>query len=171
MPKARLLFSHSTEDGSAERAALMTVADALHADDYEILLDRSAVKAGGDWRRTIDEWIGACHAAVVLITPGSIASKYCTYEWSVLSNRRRKDRQFVILPIYLGSIPRDVTNRPDQIAEISGYFGFQDITSIIPDLKQRLAAEVDLAAETRNQLNLIAGALRDTVTEKVIDTE
>jgi hypothetical protein len=170
MPKGRVFFSHSTKDRSAERKALMAVATALEADDYEVLLDRTALEAGGNWRPIIDDWIRGCNAALIWITPGSIASQFCQYEWATLSFRRRMQKQFLILPVYLGSAPNDIKNRPDQISEISGYFGFGKVAAIIPDLKQRLAAEVDPKGELRTQVNLIADALRKSVREEVIET-
>src|SRR6266567_7017232 len=132
MPKARLLFSHSTEDGSPERAALMRVADAVKADDYDVLLDRTALQAGVNWRPVIDGWIKDCDAAVILVTPQSIARDYCRYEWAILSFRRRMQKQFLVIPIYLGSAPGDINTRADQISEIGGYFNFPEIAGIIP---------------------------------------
>jgi hypothetical protein len=170
MPKAHLFFSHSTADASPERAALKRVADAVAADDYQVLLDRAALQAGGNWRQTIDGWIKDCDAAVILITPESIASDYCRYEWAALSFRRRMQKQFLVIPIYLGSAPGDINTRADQISEISGYFNFADIADIIPGLKARLATEIDVKQERRMQIELIADALRKTVKENVIDT-
>jgi TIR domain len=166
MPKARLFFSHSTKKGSAERKALMCLADALEA-DYEVLLDRTTLKLGGNWRPIIRDWIKGCDAAVVLITPGSIASEFCKYEWSILSFRRTLQEKFLIIPIYLGSTPDAIKGRPDQISEISGSFDFDDTESMISQVKERLHSEPP-RARRRFQITLITDSLQ-TVSEQTID--
>lgn len=137
MPK--LLVSHATTDDTSERAALVQLCDALGAEGYDIMLDQRALIAGADWRETIDNWIRTCDGALVLVTPGAIASASCQYEWSALAFRRRMQKRFPLIPIYLGSRPEDIRGRPDGLHEIGGYFGFAAIADIIPDLKRRLA--------------------------------
>jgi hypothetical protein len=166
MPRASLFFSHSTTEGSVERKALMRLAEALK-DDYDILLDRTKLKAGGNWRQTIKGWIKGCDAAVILITPGSIASEFCKYEWSNLSFRRTLQEKFLIIPIYLGSTPDAIKGRPDQISEISGFFNFDDTESMILQVKERLDSE-PLRVQQRFQITLITNSLQ-TVSEQAID--
>jgi hypothetical protein len=166
MPRARLFFSHSTAEGSDERKALMRLVSVLGA-DYDIQLDRTKLKVGGNWRRTIIGWIRGCDAAVVLITPGSIASEFCRYEWSNLSFRRTLQEGFLIIPIYLGSAPDAIRGRPDQISEISGFFNFDDTESMILEVKKRLDSEPP-RARRRFQITLITDSLQ-TVSEQTID--
>jgi hypothetical protein len=165
--KPRLFFSHSTEDGSSDRAILMGLADALK-DDYDILLDRTSLVPGSNWRPIIDGWIIGCDAALILITPGSIARQYCQYEWAILSLRRKTQERFLILPIYLGSTPNDIKDRPDQISEISGYFNFDTIDSLGRKLKERLSAEPFLKQRTRMQILLIDQYLRETIRQQQV---
>ncbi len=167
MPK-RVFFSHSTKDGTPERVALETLVQTIKADGYEIQLDYKASQAGKKWRERIDSYIKDCHAAVILVTPGSIASNYCSYEWSALSFRSRIQKQFPIFPVFFGSKPDDIKGRADQIYELEGYFGFAGIETIIPNLKQRLLVEIDETCEPRFQVLLIADALRDVVKDDAL---
>lgn len=167
MQKPRLFFSHSTKKGSAERKALMYLVDALEV-DYEILLDRTKLKAGGNWRPIIRDWIRCCDAAVVLITPGSIKSEFCQYEWSTLTFRRTMQERFLIIPIYLGSTPDSIKGRPDQISEISGFFDFDDTASVISQVKERFDSEPLLRQQKRFQISLITDSLQ-TVSDETID--
>jgi TIR domain len=137
MPKPRLFFSHSTQKGSAERDTLIRLAAALKA-DYEILLDREALEAGGNWRSTINVWLATCDAAVILVHPESVASAFCQYEWAVLSHRRDFQKKFLIIPIFLGSTPKDIALRPEQIAAVSGYFEFDAFENVIARVKDQL---------------------------------
>jgi hypothetical protein len=137
--KPQLFFSHSAEEGSSDRAVLMGLADALK-DDYDILLDRTALVAGGSWRPIINGWVTGCDAAVILITPESIDSDFCRYEWSALSFRHRED-DLLIIPVYHRARPDDIKGRADQISDITGYFDFDNIESLSHKLKERLSAE------------------------------
>jgi TIR domain len=170
MSKPRLFFSHSTEDGSSDRAILMSLEEALKA-DYEILLDRTALVAGGDWRSTINAWIGTCDAAVILVTPESIASDYCNYEWAILSFRRKED-SLLIIPIYYGTAPEAIKGRAAQINEISGHFNFDNINNVTRKVRERLVAEIGLKKE-RHQMTIlyVVKTLKDAVGfEEVIET-
>jgi hypothetical protein len=159
MPKARLFFSHSTKKDSREREILVRLADALAA-DYEILLDRTALDAGGSWRSTINVWLAICDAAVILVHPDSIESEYCQYEWAVLSNRREIQKNFLIVPIYLGSAPNDIKTKAAHISEISGYFEFDDIDRVIAKVTEQLAAKLVLEQPSRKLISYIAASLQ-----------
>jgi TIR domain len=135
--KPRLFFSHSTQKGSAERDSLMQLAAALET-DYEILLDRKTLKPGEYWRSTINTWLANCDAAIILVHSESVASAFCQYEWAVLSHRRSIQNNFLIIPIYLGSIPKDIAARPEQIEEIGGYFEFDTIEKVVEEVKRQL---------------------------------
>jgi hypothetical protein len=170
MPKPRLFFSHSTEDGSPDRAILMGLAEALEA-DYEILLDRKTLVAGSDWRSIINVWIGICDAAVILVTPGSIASDYCKYEWANLSFRREAQKKFLIIPIYYGSTPNEIKARADQISEIAGYFNFDNMASVTGQVKQLLVAELVPGQRAKIQISYVEQQLRKAIgQEEVIET-
>jgi hypothetical protein len=136
--KPHIFVSHSTPESSPARAALKRLADAL-APEYEVLLDRTAVRAGDNWREVMERWIDDCDAALVLITPEALASPYVRREWALLSMRRSQQDDFLVVPIYLGCAPQDLTGDANGIREIEGYFGFSAIEDIIPEVRARLA--------------------------------
>jgi len=169
MRKPRLFFSHSTENGSQHHAILTGLAQNLEA-NYEILLDRKALVPGHDWRSTINAWIRTCDAAVILVTPRSIESDYCRYEWAILSFRR-KEENFLIIPIYLDSEPEAIKGRADQIYEITSYHNFDNIGSVTRKVQGQLGAELVLIDRAQLQISYVAKLLQDAIRrEEVIET-
>jgi hypothetical protein len=141
MPRRlRLLFSHSTEEKSFEREIVMGLREAL-CQNFEILLDRTELKTGTDWRSVINSWIKVCDAAVILITPESIASDFCRYEWDILSFRRGDD-QLPIVPIYYLSKPNDIKGKAHGLYEIAAHVNFDSLANVVEQVRQELVGLV-----------------------------
>jgi hypothetical protein len=167
--RPRLFFSHSTQKNSPDRAILNGISAGL-ATDFDILLDRTTLETGSDWRSTINVWIATCDCAIILVTPESIKSDYCRYEWAVLSFRRRQEN-FRIIPIYYGSTPNEISGRADQINEIAGYYEFDSIPSVTEKVRAQLAAELVIRDGANLQILLIAIRLKQALEkEEVIET-
>ena len=49
---------------------------------YAIWRDQGSIRAGDDWRQTIEEGIKDCHAVVVALSETSAGSPYVTFEWA-----------------------------------------------------------------------------------------
>src|SRR5262249_42690218 len=161
MPRRlRLLFSHSTEEKSFERDIVMGLREAL-CQSFEILLDRTELKIGTDWRSVINSWIKICDAAVILITPESIASDFCRYEWDVLSFRRGED-QLPIVPIYYRSEPNDIKGKAHRLYEIAAHFNFDSLPNVVEQVRQALARLVP-RERPQKQFVLLAQLLQDAI--------
>lgn len=103
--KPRIFISHSAKEADAQevRDKLKTALQA--ADKYEVLLDVETLKPGDPWRNRINLWLGACDAAIVLLSEKALASHYVTYETSVLAYRSAAfDSSLLILPVLLGDV-------------------------------------------------------------------
>jgi hypothetical protein len=161
MRKPRLFFSHSTENGSLDHTILTRLEQILKT-DYEILLDRTALVAGSGWRSAINVWIRICDVAVILVTPKSIESDYCRYEWAILSFRQKEDN-LLIIPIYHGATPDAIKGRADQIYEISSYLEFDNIESLTREVQERLVADLVLKDRAQLQISYVAKVLEDAV--------
>jgi hypothetical protein len=161
MQKPRLFFSHSTKK-QPEREILTGIANGLKA-DYATLIDRENLVIGGDWRSTLNVWIGTCDAAVLLITPEAIASEFCEYEWSILSYRRSIQPQFTIIPVYCGAEPADIAGKPHQISEITGHFNFDNLDCAVRQVRETLGAMVLMKRPAEGQALYIAKLLQDHV--------
>ena len=110
--KPRVFISHSAKEpeSAAVRDALGA---ALRASGrYEVLLDAATLQPGDPWRCRINLWLGACDAAVVLLSERALASPYLTYETSVLAYRNAAlDPTFLILPVLLGEVTLEALRR------------------------------------------------------------
>jgi TIR domain len=168
--KPRLFFSHSTENGTPERKILTGLVESLRP-DYAILLDRETLVPGEDWRSTLNVWIGSCDAVVILITPQSVASEFCQYEWSILSYRRQIQPKFLVVPIYHGVTPQQIAGRPHQISEIAGYFQYESLEKASQQVGGRLkAVSIESRPAEERQARYIAVLLQKAIVrEDVID--
>jgi hypothetical protein len=124
MASPQLLISHSTEKDRPRRKIVDELAKKL-GKRFAVLLDRTTIVPGESWRNTLNVWTGTCDAAVVLVTPQSIASEFCQYEWSILGLRRALDKAFRVVPIYAGLTPDEIARAPHQLGAIQGATGIE----------------------------------------------
>jgi hypothetical protein len=54
----------------------------LGKEGFTIWRDQGAIRAGDDWRRSIEDGIQGCLAVVVALSASSADSAYVTYEWA-----------------------------------------------------------------------------------------
>lgn len=66
----RLFISHSSDDAALAAALEQGLAQ---TPGIQVLIDRSGLEPGRDWRRDLHEWMARCGAAVVLLTPAVLA--------------------------------------------------------------------------------------------------
>lgn len=59
--------------------------------------DQGQLRAGMDWRQSIEQGISECDAVLVALSPHSAESSYVTFEWAYALGRRKP-----ILPLKLG---------------------------------------------------------------------
>lgn len=167
--KPRLFFSHSTQTGSVERKILTDLAGSLKG-KYAILLDRETLVPGEVWRSALNVWIGTCDAAVILVTPASIASEFCQYEWSLLSYREKAQPGFKIVPIYYETNPQAIKDKPHQISEILGFSQYSSPQQLSEEVAAWLAEVSVQLRPAELQAVFIAKLLEDYVGKlEVID--
>jgi hypothetical protein len=103
--KPRIFISHSAKGEEAQEVRDKLKAALKATDRYEVLLDVETLKPGDPWRNRINLWLGACDAAIVLLSETALASHYVTYETSVLAYRSAAfDSSLLILPVLLGDV-------------------------------------------------------------------
>lgn len=54
----------------------------LHEEGFRIWRDQGSIRAGDDWRQSIEDGIKDCLAVVVALSASSADSAYVTYEWA-----------------------------------------------------------------------------------------
>ena len=65
-------------------------------------LDQALLKGGDDWRQEIHTWMGLCHSALVLFSPGvSARPDWVRKEAAILEWRQTLDPGFVLIPVLL----------------------------------------------------------------------
>jgi hypothetical protein len=94
----RIFISHSSHTDE-DRNFVQRLRESLTNKGYEVLLDLSELQAADDWNEEIHEWLAACHAGIVLLTPHSIERPWVLKEATILTWRRSLDtRHFKLFP-------------------------------------------------------------------------
>jgi TIR domain len=107
MSKPRIFISHSASEDPPSRALLNALAKKLRTDGYRVLLDKTGLELGDNWRSKINLWIGGCDAAIVLLSESALESAYVAYEASILAFRKVSDPNFRPIPIFLDPVSYD----------------------------------------------------------------
>jgi hypothetical protein len=94
----RIFISHSSHTDE-DRNFVRRLRESLTNKGYEVLLDLSELQAADDWNKELHEWLAACHAGIVLLTPHSIERPWVLKEATILTWRRSLDTQhFKLFP-------------------------------------------------------------------------
>lgn len=111
MGQTRIFVSHSNNDPDTG-PYLEAISTGLAAAGFDVLIDRTRLEAGSEWRRDIYSWMGLCHGAVILLSQAALraGSIWVPRETSILLWRRALDPDFLIIPVCLGSVtPANLT--------------------------------------------------------------
>jgi hypothetical protein len=110
MSKPRIFISHSAKEPYARRFKNLLCA-ALKKAEFDVLVDEERLKEGVNWRDEIYTWMGLCHGAVILLSESACRNEsiWVPRESSILLWRRTLQPDFILLPVYLGSVtPEDI---------------------------------------------------------------
>lgn len=108
----------------------------LAEEGYAIWRDQGSIRAGDDWRQTIDEGIKECLAVVVALSADSAQSNYVTYEWAYAAGMGKP-----VIPVKLSECSIHPRLEPTQ------YIDFSYPRSLPWDALVQRLAEVDPEAE------------------------
>src|SRR5262245_29582845 len=74
--KLKLFISYSRRDMTAAHARVA----ALESEGCEVTLDRRDLTDGEEWQKELGDFIRASDTVVWLVSPDSVASKWCNWE-------------------------------------------------------------------------------------------
>ena len=96
--RLRVFVSHSSQE---DQAVLDAIAAAIRAmPGVTLLMDTEELKPGDAWRARINLWLGACDAAVLVLSEQALTKPWVLYEAAILSYRNRGG-DFLIIPVLL----------------------------------------------------------------------
>jgi len=81
---------------------------------FTIWRDQGSIRAGDDWRQTIEEGIKECMAVIVALSATSVDSAYVTYEWAYASGMGKP-----IIPVKLSGCKVHPKLEPTQYIDFS----------------------------------------------------
>ncbi|MCA1633900.1 MAG: toll/interleukin-1 receptor domain-containing protein [Acidobacteria bacterium] len=143
MSKPRIFISHSARNDDETMTLLDSVSAAL-ADDFAVHVDKDHLKAGDDWRHTLNTWIGGCDAAVLLLSPKALKSDFVAYEISILAFRAKLSG-IKVIPVFLKGVDEEAVRsgrlEPANLPATQGVKE-EDTQKIIARLKEVLAEVV-----------------------------
>jgi hypothetical protein len=86
----------------------------LDAAGFTIWRDQGSIRAGDDWRQTIEEGISKCFAVVVALSSNSAESAYVTYEWAYATGMGKP-----VVPVKLSECKMHPKLEPTQYIDFS----------------------------------------------------
>ncbi len=117
-PSPAVFLSYASEDAEAAQR----IAEALRAADIEVWFDRSELRGGDAWDRSIREQIQACALFMPIISANAHArvEGYFRLEWKLAvdrSHRMAPDRAF-LMPVVIDDTRQNDTRIPDRFREL-----------------------------------------------------
>lgn len=165
----RVFISHSAK-GRAE-PVLADLAGALRDGGHEVLLDRSDLKPGVDWRATLNMWMGGCDAAVVLLSEDALTSPHVAYETAILGYRKDMGQGFALVPLVLRPVTyakvKDSYLGPTMIQRWQSVISDNDPEAAIGQVLVALAAVAPQSAPLDLSASQLGYILRDVPKDRV----
>ena len=96
-PRTKVFLSYAHED----RAVAEHIAESLRARSLEVWFDQWELAAGDSISHKIRQTLEASDFLVVLLSPGSVRSKWFQFEVSVALERELQDRAVTVLPVLI----------------------------------------------------------------------
>lgn len=88
-----IFISYAHADGTSLAQKLQREFESI--DGMTVFLDESSIQPGQKWREQIDDHLRRATHFLFIVTPGSLGSKECRYEWGIA-----KFRLIPIIPVY-----------------------------------------------------------------------
>src|SRR5262245_9079329 len=84
--KLKIFISYSRQD----RAVADAVVSALEGEGFEVTIDRRDLPYGEEWQKELADFIRASDTVIWLISPNSVASKWCNWELGELGRLHKR---------------------------------------------------------------------------------
>jgi hypothetical protein len=157
--KARIFISHSSKEPEArevQKALVAALQEPARADRFSVLVDDVTLVAGDMWRARINLWVGGCDAAVILLSRAALKSDYVAYEASILSYRRsRQGDSLLLIPVLLDDVSLGDLKKgrfmPAQLSEVEAIQGKTAPDEIVQAVLARLEMEIPCGATPLEQ--------------------
>jgi hypothetical protein len=196
MAQARIFISHSTYDPPSQardgitdpleadaaedhaRLALEVrdqLAVALRAAGHAVLLDKEGIGLGDPWRSLLNQWIGGCNAAVLLLSRRALASTYVAYEASNFSHRTSvPGSKFQLVPVFIPPVDASaVKDSPLASANLTELQGRVDTATTAQEIVAAVVGKLsnlDLSASPiEKQVQFLADLLRPVADDILLD--
>lgn len=137
MSQPRVFISHAAH-GDPSGLAFIDRLKAKLQPRFAVLVDKDDIPTGEEWRRTLNTWIGGCHAAVLLLSPRALERPWVAYEASIL---RFRDNCKVVSVFLKPVTYQDIQNSDLAPAAIDA------LQAIIADDADEIIAKVNAALD------------------------
>lgn len=129
----KVFLSYARADGQTAAARLRAE---LSRSGFEIWQDTQNMEGGQAWKDQLRQALREVDAVVVLMTPGSVASKYVEWEWEMAQMADKRVIPLLMLPC---DVPAELGRlHYHNLSEEQGYI--MNLAGLINDL-QRLGAQ------------------------------
>jgi WD40 repeat protein len=102
--KLKLFISYSRRD----MAAADLLVTALEGQDFEVTIDRRNLPYGEEWQKELGDFIRGADTVVWLVSPDSVASKWCNWELGEVGRLHKRLVTVKIRPVALEELPESL---------------------------------------------------------------
>lgn len=153
MSGARVFISHSATDTGWGKQLRECLAAELKNKNYEVFLDNFSLQPGDLWRPEIYRALTECDAAVLMLTPEALQSKWVLTECIYLAVRRdlnkHFERDFTLLPVLLNGLTgADLRASPPKDGRLPfDHLRLDDSQSVKPEAPDQTISPAIVAAD------------------------
>jgi hypothetical protein len=106
VPTAHKVFiSHSSKDFFS-KSVCDAVVKQLRTKNYQVIIDKDAIKPGDEWRKVLYREMASCHTAVLLLSREALTSEWVKTEIHILQ-ALRSNTQIRLIPVLIGDVEND----------------------------------------------------------------
>ena len=138
----------------------------LQAADISVWIDKGSLRAGDDWRQSIDQGIAESFAVLLALSEQSYSSPYVTYEWASAIGRGK-----TIIPVLLEPCSRHPRIEPIQYYDFSnaGYLPWKQLIKWIKKVRKDDEAPVVRQPENLTGPQTVERSRHDKAREQILE--
>lgn len=95
----KVFISHSSKGDRKATRLCNLLSGQLREGGHEVLIDRDGLKPGAEWRTELYGWLATCDAAVLVLSPKALASRWVQREIDILMWRRGLGCHLEVVPV------------------------------------------------------------------------
>ncbi len=143
-----------------------------YQDQIDVLVDYQGLQPSDQWEQCLDDWLDACHAAVILLSKRACQSEWVKKEATILSWRAAIDADFLLFVVLLDGqrqeeIENDACFRTLRLSRFQFVRGAANAGEIVAAVRPRLDEQVARQHDASTPLAALLHSVEDTLANEI----